>query len=239
MIKTISYDDIVKTVHGEQQRFSGRVVAMDSVDPVTAKLMAEINSKLKRHSLVAILFCNPRTKFAQDEIVPSLNYFHKRSKQYINIFCCGFGAYGSTVDYPDMEQVGKVDGEDWFFSDESFVNVVEELEQRTKWEYSGENELLILDVVKTNKSDDLNIHNAVVCNLEQMHRDKAFSSVRSLMEKLISYVKSEDAANAWAFSDKQGMDVAKNVLKDTILGFLPSSLKCLYQKAESYVVKQI
>lgn len=239
MIETISYSDIVNTVREEQNRILGRVMLFDSVDPVTSKLMAEMNSKVKRHSLVVVLFCNPSTPFARDELVPSLNYFHKRSKEYINIFCCGFGAFGSKSDYPDIQKVGKIDSDDWFYSDEAFVNVVEEFEERTKWKYSGENELLLLDVVKNRESNDLTIENAIVCNLEQMHKDKAFTSVRSLMEKLIDYAKSDEAANAWKFSDKQGLKVAKNVLKDAVLGLLPSDLKSLYQKTESYAVKKI
>jgi hypothetical protein len=239
MIETIKYSDIVNTVRNEQHRFTGRISMFDSVDPVTSDLMAEINSKVLRHSLVIILFCNPSTPFARDELLPSLNYFHKRSKQYINIFCCGFGAFGSESDYPDMEKVGKVDGNDWFYSDEAFVNVVEEFEARTKWKYSGENELLLLDVVKNNDSDDLTIGNTLVCNLEIMHKDKAFTSVRSLMEKLINYVKSDEAANAWKFSDKQGLDVTKSVLKDAVLGLLPKDLTSLYKKAENYAIKQI
>ncbi|EGR1126280.1 hypothetical protein EFU41_18510 [Vibrio cholerae] len=239
MIETVSYRNIVATVRKEQNRFIGRVTVLDSVDPVSSKLMVEINSKTKRHSLVAVLFCNPSTPFAKDEIIPSLNYFHKRSKQYINIFCCGFGAFGRTSDYPDMQQVGFVDGNEWFYSDEAFVTVVEEFEERTKWQYSGENELLLLDIVKNNDIEDLTIQNAIVCNLEQMHRDKAFTSVRSLIEKLIVYAKSDEAANAWKFSDKQGLNVAKGVLKDAILNLLPNDLKNLYQRSENYAVKQI
>jgi hypothetical protein len=239
MIETVSYSNIVETVREEQNRFIGRVVILDSVDPVSSELMAEINSKTKRHSLVAVLFCNPRTPFAKDEIIPSLNYFHKRSKQYINIFCCGFGAFGTTSDYPDMQQVGRVDGDEWFYSDEAFVTVVEEFEERTQWQYSGENELLLLDIVKNKDIEDLTIQHAIVCNLEQMHRDKAFTSVRSLVEKLIVYAKSDEAANAWKFSDKQGLNVARSVLKDAVLNLLPNDLKNLYQRSENYAVKQI
>ena len=239
MQKIITYKDIIDTVKEEQNRFSGRVVCFDSVDPATSKLMAEINSKIKRHSLVAVLFCNPSTPFAKNEILPSLNYFHQRSKQYINIFCCGFGASGSAEKYSDMENVIDIDGENWFYSDEAFVNVVEEFEDKTAWKFSGENELLILDVLKNNEVSDLSINNAIVCNLEQMHKDKAFTSVRSLMEKLIGYVKSDDAANAWEFSDKQGVQVAKSSLKNAIVGLLPKEVQNFYKKAESYAVKQI
>lgn len=239
MIETISYSSILETVRAEQNRFTGKVVMMDSVDPVTASLMAEINSKVVRHSLIAVFFCNPNTPFARDEIIPFLNYFHKRSKQYINIFCCGFGAVSSSSDYPDMQKVGSVDGMEWYYSDEAFVNVVDAFEERTKWKYSGENELLLLDIIKSNKPEDLTIKHAIVCNLEQMHKDKAFTSVRSLVEKLIYYAKSDEAANAWKFSDKQGLQVTMNVLKDMVLNLLPSDIRNLYQQSESYAVKQI
>lgn len=43
MIDAISYSDIVAAVKAEQNRFSGRVVCFDSVDPATEKAMSDMN----------------------------------------------------------------------------------------------------------------------------------------------------------------------------------------------------
>lgn len=239
MIDAISYSDIVAAIRAEQARFSGRVVCFDSVDSAAERAMAEINSKIIRHSLVAVLFCNPNTAFCKNEILGSLNYLHHRSKHYVNIFCCGYGAYWPTEKYPDRRVVSNIDGAEWSYSDKSLVDAVEEFEARTKWKFSGENELLILDVSPSRDESELRINDSIVCNLEKMSRDKAFTSVRAFLESLIRYVSSDTAANAWDFSDRQGSQAGKNLLKETVLSLLPTSLQEAYRKAEDYAVRRI
>ncbi|HHF0540785.1 TPA: hypothetical protein ACPHTZ_004858, partial [Vibrio alginolyticus] len=239
MIETVKYSDIVETTKADEKRVSGRVYCFDGVDSVTENLMVEMNAKLKRHTLVAVLFCNPNTQFCKDEILNSLNYFHKRSKNHIHIFCCGFGAYEKSTEFNDIQQVVSIDGTPWFYSDTALVNVVESFEAKTSWVYSGENELLILDVTPSEDEADITVSNAIVCNLEQMKTDKAFTSVRSLIENLIRYAASSECADAWEFSDRQGINAAKDSLKDGFLGLLPKSVSALYKKSEGFAVRKI
>lgn len=239
MIDAISYKDIVAAVKAEQVRFSRRLVCFDSIDPATEKVSSEINSKTKRHSLVAVLFCNPNTAFCKNEVLDSLNYLHHRSQQYINIFCCGYGAYWPAEKYPDLKVVTSINGVDWSYSDKALAAAVEEFEARTEWRFSGENELLILDVSPSKNETDLNINNSIVCNLEKMSADKAFTSFRAFLENLIRYAASEEAASAWGFSDMQGLEVGKGLLKDVVLGFFPASIQEAYRKAENFAVRQI
>ncbi|WP_214653255.1 hypothetical protein, partial [Vibrio anguillarum] len=63
MIETVKYLDIVRTVKANEKRVTGRRYCFDSIDSVTENLMAEMNAKLQRHTLVAVLFCNPNTQF--------------------------------------------------------------------------------------------------------------------------------------------------------------------------------
>ncbi|MBF4355141.1 hypothetical protein, partial [Vibrio anguillarum] len=84
------------------------------------------------------------------------------------IFCCGFGAYKNSTEFNDVQQIIEIDGEPWFYSDSALVDVVESFEAKTNWTYSGENELLILDVTPSDDDEDITVSNAIVCNLEQM-----------------------------------------------------------------------
>lgn len=239
MIDAISYLKIVESANRDLTSTPKRIMFFDSVEPAAERAMAEINNKTKKHSLVAVLFCNPKTEFCKKEILESLSYLHHRSDKAINIFCCGYGAYWPDEKYPDLAPVTKIDGIDWLYSDNAFVSVIDEFEEKTDWKYSGENELLLLDVSPSPDKNNLNINSAIVCNLEKMKKDEAFSSVRALFEKLIRYCATTEAADAWTFSDSQGLDIAKNFLKDTVLSFLPKHLQSSYNKAESYVIKKI
>ena len=239
MIDAISYSNIVEAVNRDLTSMPKRIMLFDSVEPAAERAAANINSKTKKHSLVAVLFCNPKTEFCKKEILESLSYLHHRSGKAINIFCCGYGAYWASDKYPDLEPVTKINGTDWLYSDNAFVSVITEFEEKTEWKYSGENELILLDVCPSSDENSLNINNAIVCNLEKMKKDEAFSSVRALFEKLIRYCATSEAADAWTFSDTQGLDIAKSFLKNTVLSFLPKHLQSSYNTAESYVVKKI
>lgn len=240
MIEAISFNDIINSVNVGLEKTSKRLVFFDSVDPVSNNAMAEINSKIKKHRLIGVLFCNPNTSFCKNEILYSLNYFHHRSKEKIDFFCCGYGAYWPEEHFKDQKIIVNIDGTDWSFSDEALISVIEGFENKTKWKYSGENELLLLDVTPAiNEDEFFNINSAIVCNLESMKLDNAFTSVRAFIEEIIRYASTNECANLWGFSDHKGLDIAKNTLKDGILSLLPRLLQQTYREAENYVVKEI
>lgn len=239
MIDAILYKDIVKAVNSQFLDRPKRIAFFDGVSPASSKAVADVNEKIKNKSLVAVLFCNPNSQFCKHEILESLSYFHHRSKEHIDIFCCGYGAYWPEDKYPDLKTVTRIDGVDWSYSDSSFVAALEEFESKTKWRYSGENELLLLDVSPSGDPDELNINSALVCNLEKMKKDGAFSSVRALLESIIRYSANNGEGGAWGFSDQKGVEFSSSFLKDAILGLLPKPLQSSYRKAENYAVRQI
>jgi hypothetical protein len=239
MRDAISFKSIIENVNEKFQSMPIRVVVYDSCDPVSQNAMAEINSKIKKHSLIGVLFCNPETEFCKKEILNSLNYFHHRSGEKIDFFCCGYGEYWPEKHYADQKAVVTIDGSTWSYSDQALINVIEGFEKNTKWKYSGENELLLLDISPSKTNEIFEINNAIVCNLESMQRDKAFTSVRAFFEEIIRYAGSDECASTWKYSDKKALDVSIKTLKDSILGLLPKALQQAYKEAENYVIRQI
>ncbi|MCP4746615.1 MAG: hypothetical protein GY874_10830 [Desulfobacteraceae bacterium] len=239
MIDAIKYEDIVRKTINEINLRPRRIVTFDSVEPAARDAMAEINAKIQKRSLIVVMFCNPQTPFCQSEILGSLNYLHYRSDKHINIFCCGFGVFPTEEKDPNLIDVIKIDGKQWSYSDKFFVSAVKQFEKRRDWKFSGENELLLLDVTPTKDEADLSILGAIVCNLEKMKKDNAFSSVRAMLEDLIRYVANEENANVRYFSNNKLVAVTSMWLKDLLLGILPIKLLSVYSKAENYAVRQI
>ena len=198
-----------------------------------------INKNTETKRLVGVLFCNPNTSFCKREITDQLNYFHFRSDKNINIFCCGFGADWPANKYSDQKIATEIDGKKWNYSDQAFIQLVRGFEEKTDWEYSGENELILLDIIPDLDNDNASIVSAIVCNLERMNKDSAFTSVRAFIEDIIRYASIHDSPNIGAFSDLQGLNIIHGTLKDVILSLLPDSLRESYNKAESFVVKKI
>jgi len=71
-------------------------------------------------------------------------------------------------------------------------------------------------------------------------KDEAFTSVRAFFERIFRFAKSKSADDStWEFSDKLGLEVAGNMLKNFIISLLPKSLQSGYKKASHYAVKSI
>lgn len=195
----------------------------------------------RNSKLIGILFAHPSTPIAKSEIVDHLNQFHYRSGEAVDFFCVGYGAYWPEGYQPDIRKATSIDGTDWLFSDAAFSQVIDEIEALTKWQYSGETELLLLSAIKDDSGEaKLDFGSAIVCNLEAMSKDKAFTSVRAFFEGIFRFAKSNSCSNpTWGLSDSAGLNVASSSLKQAVLSLLPSNLKDSYKKAEHYAIRNI
>ena len=215
---------------------------MTSLDMRTPTRYQAVKVEETRSSkLIGILLAHPNAPLAKSEIVDHLNHFHHRSGEAIDFFCVGYGAYWPDNHYPDQTKIVKIDGVDWLFSDKAFSQVIDELEKETKWQYSGETELLLISAIKDEEGNtSLDYGAAIVCNLEAMLKDKAFSSVRAFFEGVFRFAKKHSCSDeAWALSDNKGLQVGGAALKEAVLSLLPKSLKESYKKAEHYAVRDL
>lgn len=196
----------------------------------------ERNSKL-----VGVLLCHPQSPLAKAEILGHLPFFHVRSGEAIDFFCAGYGAYWPPEHHTDKEVVARINGDEWLFSNDAFLEVITELEQESKWEYSGETELLLIPTSLSDAGEPvLQYDSAIVCNLEAMAKDKAFTSVRAFFDGIFRHAKTQSASSsAWEFSDKKGVEVAEGVLKSFILSLLPRQLRKGYIQASHYAIRNL
>ena len=190
--------------------------------------------------LVGILFAPSDSALARTEIVPSLNYFHHRSGNNIDFYCAGYRRYG----YDKRSDERKVTDHEppWYFSLLAFEGLRQEVERRSRWEYSGEADLILLNGVFDAASGeaDLSWPTAVSCDLDMMVRHGAITSVRRYFESICQFSEGFDGADpAWSFSDEQGARIAGSALKRLVLSLLPKKLGDDYRKAEHFAVRDL
>jgi len=190
--------------------------------------------------MVGLLFAQSRLRIAREEIVPNLTYFHHRSGDKIDFFCAGYGRYW----YPQQEDQEAVTEDDkpWLFSLSLFGRFRDEVEQLSTWKYSGEADLLLMNahIDPQQASARLDFNSAVVCDLEQMKRDDAITSVPRFFEDIFRYAGKAPADDpAWGFSDKMGLHVAGSALKRVVLSLLPRKLDEDYRRAEHFAIRDI
>lgn len=250
MYEAYSLDKITKTVNSVLPRkvsftkkeaivTMGLMTTLDMNSPTRYKTVRV--EETRDSKLIGILFAHPNSPLAKLEIVNHLNQFHHRSGEAVDFFCVGYGAYWPEGYKPDILRATNIDGTDWLFSDAAFSQVIDEIEELTKWQYSGETELLLLAAVKNDVGEThLDFGTAIVCNLETMKKDQAFTSVRAFFEGVFRFAKTNSCSDpAWALSDSAGLKVAGSALKEAVLSLIPNNLKELYKKAEHYAVRNI
>lgn len=188
--------------------------------------------------MVGLLFAPAEVRLAKDQIVPSLDYFHHRSGNHIDFFCAGYSRYGFT---PGEEPVTK-DDPPWMFSAEVFDQFRRDIERRSRWRYSGEADLLLMNSNRGSdeKSASLDFNSTIVCDLDRMIRDQAIHSIRRFFEEVFRFAEEVNTPNpTWGFSDEMGACTADSALKRVILSLLPKDLGSDYRRAEHFAIRDV
>ncbi len=188
--------------------------------------------------MVGLLFAPPQARLAHDEIVPSLDYFHHRSGNHIDFFCAGYSRYGFT---PGQRPVTR-DDPPWMFSTEVFDRFLRDIERRSRWRYSGEADLLLMNGRRGSDEEaaSLDFSSAIVCDLDCMIRDQAIHSARRFFEDVFRFAESVTAPDpTWGFADQMGLRAAGSALKRVILSLLPKGLGADYQRAEHFAIRDV
>lgn len=225
--------------HRESSHEIGFMTSLAMDLPLGGQISRSIDEQSTK--VIGILLCHPSSPLAKSEIIDYLPFFHVRSGEEVNFFCAGYGAYWPPEHHADQKAVACIGGVNWLFSNEAFVSIIQELERESKWRYSGETELLLFPAVNAPGAGiEFDYQSGIVCNLERMSFDEAFTSVRSFFEDVFRFAKQQGYGNTlWAFSDSRGTRVAGSVLRDSILSILPEELRKAYNKARHYAIKNL
>ena len=100
------------------------------------------------------------------DILNSLEYYHFRTGKSVNFYLPGYGAYWNG-NYSDSRAVTTIDKANWLFSNQMFALFIEDVEKNSKWQYSGESELLLFNL----KEGTLSYEKMMQFYLDKMIRD--------------------------------------------------------------------
>lgn len=183
---------------------------------------------------VGLLFARPGLTLAKEQVLPNLEYFHRRSAEKMHFFCAGyaFGSaeyaseYWTSKDYrvlssQSIDQLDR-DRDVWQFSERRFVEFVQELEETTTWRYRGETELIILQALINKRHVRLDYMSAVALSLDRLVEEKVIRSVPEFLENVIRDAKPiHNVHLAWSTSDVEGWRYGSRKLGDWLLSLLP------------------
>lgn len=145
------------------------------IDAITYQRMLEkLEESNMSEGIVGFLFTRPDLVTGKS-IMGSLSYYHHATRENIDFFLPGYGAYWPLDLYEDKIEVTQIEHIRWLFSSKAFTDFAYEFEDMTGWEYSGESELLLIpyDDGKLDFSDRMSFL------IDQMIKDNVISSISS------------------------------------------------------------
>lgn len=192
-------------------------------------MLKNIKENMIKTDTIGILLTRPGSKTGQD-IIESLPYYHHRSGKNINFYLPGYGAYWYGR-YPDEKNVIEIDQITWSFSNKEYVDFIKAMEKNSRWEYSGESELLLLEYQegKIDYSKVLRFH------LDAMLRDSVILSINIFFESL--FRQASKKRSTIQISNISGLKLLMQIALDSILDELPSFFKGVIKKEPYYSVK--
>lgn len=200
------------------------------------KMLEDIERNIKKYGIlndsIGILITRPDLPTGKN-ILESLEYYHYRTGKSINFYLPGYGAYWTKKEYPDRVVVTKIAGVEWSFSSEKFVNFIEDMECNSSWEYSGESELLLIEL----KSGKLSYENVIEFYLDNMIRDKAIISIQEFFEKLFKICKDENSMKR--ISNTLGLDKAKQIATGNMMNSLPASIGEIFKQEKYFCTRNL
>lgn len=184
-------------------------------------MLNDISRNEIREDTIGILITRPDLEVGKS-IMDSLNYYHHATGKNINFYLPGYGAYWYKT-YPDGKNVSKIDGVDWSYSDKMFVNFIGDMEKYSKWEYSGESELLMLEY----KDGILSFDGMMRFYLDDMLRDNVITSVSAFVTKLSKVCEHDSGLKNVrnSFGKKEFVNATKQAVYDKLPAYFSDIIK--------------
>lgn len=174
--------------------------------------------------VAGILLAQPNN-YTKDDILSGIDYFHFRSGKTIDFFCIGY----QTEDFgKNLPIVANVDGQNWFFNAKVFNTLRGEIEQITKWRYSGSVELVLFNSYLDDESNEvkLDFSDALSIDLKKAKDDKLISSAGQVFEQVISIAEKIETDNpSKEISMKLIGITGKKSLVNILFNLLPQSIQ--------------
>ena len=146
----------------------------------TYEEIERIESQVENMKIVVFLFARP----SEEQILKEFEYIHYNSAKYCSVYAIGYTDDFTKANDPTYRKVDAMMQRDWYFSTKAFTEFKEKLQDRIRWNYSGETEVLVLQN-NPGQKNVLNFQNDVAINVNKGIREEYIDSFQSFMESLI------------------------------------------------------
>jgi hypothetical protein len=193
----------------------------------------------RRIRMIGLCFARPASALAKNEIFPQIPDWHYRSGSHIDFFFPGFTDYSKEEEAVELFMPGRGA---WFYSPEVFNTFRKQIEGKTRWKYSGGNDLILVNsrYREDIEEPEIDFSSAIVCQLDLMKDVKAFPSVEMYFESIFRFAEeTTDQDPTWGFSDRMAGSLGGSALLRMALSLLPGGIGAEVEKAKHLAIKDI
>ncbi len=177
----------------------------------TYEEIEKIERQVDNMEIVVFLFARP----SEEKILKEFEYIHYNAGKYCSIYAIGYTDDFTKKEDKTYRKVNAYMEQDWYYSAKAFVDFKERLQQRIKWKYSGETEVLVLQN-NPGCRNVLNFQNYVAIDVNKGLREGYIDSFQSFMEALIRSSKSEVSAKEVIRDVRNSRISVKSILSSAI-----------------------
>lgn len=186
-----------------------KVFAVSTYDEIV-----ESERCVENKEIVVFLFVKPTNQNAID-IIQEFEYIHYNSGKYCSIYAIGYSNDFDMQGNRHYKKVSEILNCDWYFSSKAFVEFKNYLENRIKWKYSGETEILVLQN-NPGKRESLNFTNYVAIDVNKGLKEGYIDSFERFMESLVRSAKSSVTAKEVISEIRKSRVSVKEIITEAI-----------------------
>lgn len=194
---------------------------------------------LSNHVII-LLLAKPSDNSAKD-VISKFNYLHKKSAQYCNIYPVGYSENFNN-EYNDVIKIKGVENKEWEYSDECFIDFIEDISNRlSSWRYVEDIQVVILQNVIKKDISKLDFTNYLSIDVNYGIKKCYIESFAKFMGYLINACKSEvTAKNAIKKANRQRYSF-KTIVEGAIsvIPKLPKPIKQIINDRSFYIPSNI
>ena len=153
--------------------------------------------------LVGILLCRPALKLAQEEIIPSLSYFHRESGKNIDFFFAGFDDNPAKNAEGVSVKTGITSRPEWHFDVDEFTRFAGDIHDKTnkRYRYTGGCDLILVNCLYSKSGEVwLDFDNSALAPLEVLRNQGRLPDTSHFFKSIFDYCRAANTGDpAWGF----------------------------------------
>jgi hypothetical protein len=190
---------------------------------------------IKSIVLRGFLFARPESDLTKKQVVPSLPYFDLDSGTKFNFLCVGYFRNDNT-----SVPVATVRGKKWSFVLGEFIAWKNEFQNKSSWKYSGGVDLILCNEMQSGPYSWIDLKSSVCVSIDDLLHKKYIRSFETFFQRVVNFANDYKGDRpSWDFSDKQGVRLAGQTLKEAIINFLPKPFHKTVSEAQYFAVRNI